>query len=637
MLPYLIAGAIGFVVGKLFEEDEAPKYADGGLMLGEYNDLIDLAKESDYNDFLDETDELSKYYILYRGMDSWDEWTNDSFMGNFLSHAKEYGEYVDGIIVDDSDSEIIYFDNYTFNQLRKNITNIILPSFPIDFEGHNEYKQDFVEKLKEIYKPYFDEGKLSDAMMYLNYDEDDVINFVFNFVFNSTENFEEYYDKKDKDFLVPLLTYYAKNKGYNIISFYASDFGGSDEFVVNDISKYITLSDIWKSVDGNNPDELFNSFDDYADGGSVLLAPNGKPSNLTPEQYKLVRTDTFKNWFGDWEKDPANASKVVDSNGEPLICYHGTNADFYEFENKIGIRGNQFTGSREVKSDVFFFTDNLEYAEKVSNARLENFRGKKNIIISFLNIKNPLDFSVFDFKTEEKFEEIVGELPHNYFGFNDNLNQWWRLFDNDENDITNRVKEKGYDGVILAEETKIITYLSGKYEYNRTVASIKSFGVFNPNQIKLADGTNTTFDSNNPDIRFDEGGKVLGSDYVIKKQQIDNPYSDIIFSNENAKFVEETISIEKLRQLNGFSEDNDEIEQSVSYFNDNGMDEDYYVSKKLMNKIVDGVKLSPIVVDENYKVLDGSHRLSAYSELYYHYSYDYPFDGKLKIYKRISN
>jgi hypothetical protein len=30
MLPYLIAGAIGFVVAKVFEEDEAPKYADGG-------------------------------------------------------------------------------------------------------------------------------------------------------------------------------------------------------------------------------------------------------------------------------------------------------------------------------------------------------------------------------------------------------------------------------------------------------------------------------------------------------------------------------------------------------------------------------------------------------------------------------
>ncbi len=55
-----------------------------------------------------------------------------------------------------------------------------------------------------------------------------------------------------------------------------------------------------------------------------LLAPNGKPSNLNSMQYELVRTPAFKKWFGDWEKDPANASKVVDQNGEPEICYHGT-------------------------------------------------------------------------------------------------------------------------------------------------------------------------------------------------------------------------------------------------------------------------------------------------------------------------
>jgi len=32
MLPYLIAGAIGFAVAKLFEEDETPKYSDGGYI-----------------------------------------------------------------------------------------------------------------------------------------------------------------------------------------------------------------------------------------------------------------------------------------------------------------------------------------------------------------------------------------------------------------------------------------------------------------------------------------------------------------------------------------------------------------------------------------------------------------------------
>ena len=40
----------------------------------------------------------------------------------------------------------------------------------------------------------------------------------------------------------------------------------------------------------------------YAEGG--LIAPNGNPSNLTSEQYKLVRTPEFKEWFGDWENIP---------------------------------------------------------------------------------------------------------------------------------------------------------------------------------------------------------------------------------------------------------------------------------------------------------------------------------------------
>ncbi|MFZ4538165.1 LPD38 domain-containing protein [Propionivibrio sp.] len=72
------------------------------------------------------------------------------------------------------------------------------------------------------------------------------------------------------------------------------------------------------------------------DSSKKLLAPNGKPSNLTERQHAHVRTAEFKAWFGDWEKH-ANAenpvaslwgddtvSKVVDENGEPLVVYHGS-------------------------------------------------------------------------------------------------------------------------------------------------------------------------------------------------------------------------------------------------------------------------------------------------------------------------
>lgn len=58
--------------------------------------------------------------------------------------------------------------------------------------------------------------------------------------------------------------------------------------------------------------------------GTFMKAPNGKDTNLTEDQWLSVRTEAFKSWFGDWEHDPENASKVVDENGEPLVVYHGS-------------------------------------------------------------------------------------------------------------------------------------------------------------------------------------------------------------------------------------------------------------------------------------------------------------------------
>lgn len=58
---------------------------------------------------------------------------------------------------------------------------------------------------------------------------------------------------------------------------------------------------------------------DAKEKSTYMLAPNGKKSNLNERQWAQVRTKAFKNWFGDWESDPENSSKVVDENGEPLV------------------------------------------------------------------------------------------------------------------------------------------------------------------------------------------------------------------------------------------------------------------------------------------------------------------------------
>ena len=98
-----------------------------------------------------------------------------------------------------------------------------------------------------------------------------------------------------------------------------------------------------------------------------LIAPNGEESNLTAEQYKLVRTPQFKEWFGDWENDAENSSKVVDENGEPLVVYHTTDVDFSVFNKKKSKEG-------------FFFSANKE--------RLSAYN-KIKVISVFLSIKNP--------------------------------------------------------------------------------------------------------------------------------------------------------------------------------------------------------------------------------------------------------
>ena len=103
----------------------------------------------------------------------------------------------------------------------------------------------------------------------------------------------------------------------------------------------------------------------YEDGG--LIAPNGKTSNLTPEQYKLVRTPEFKAWFGDWENDPENASKVVDENGEPLVVYRGFNKKSDKGNIfKFGI--NRFKHNRLANRFAHYFTRSKkvakEYAEQ---------------------------------------------------------------------------------------------------------------------------------------------------------------------------------------------------------------------------------------------------------------------------------
>ncbi len=148
---------------------------------------------------------------------------------------------------------------------------------------------------------------------------------------------------------------------------------------------------------------------------TLFLAPNGKKSHLSPSQWLLVRTKAFKAWFGDWENDPANASNVLDENGEPLVLHHATVHSFNAFDKeKIGS-----STDAGVLGAGFYFARNhwTHYGY--------------NDMACFLNLRNPLIIESGEQLYHLRFENKDSRTKF------DNLNADW-------------VKAQGYDGVIMA-------------------------------------------------------------------------------------------------------------------------------------------------------------------------------------------
>jgi hypothetical protein len=161
----------------------------------------------------------------------------------------------------------------------------------------------------------------------------------------------------------------------------------------------------------------------FKDGG--MIAPNGKPSNLTPEQYKMVRTPEFKVWFGDWENDPENASKVVDENGEPLVVYRGdTSSSKKGFVFKKGFNQIGYINKDRLPNQYFhYFVNNydvaLGYADSVVDNHNEKvkYAGKgklwqPKVTQYFLNIRNPIDITPNNrlFPTYNEYVNIIKTL-----------------------------------------------------------------------------------------------------------------------------------------------------------------------------------------------------------------------------------
>lgn len=296
------------------------------------------------------------------------------------------------------------------------------------------------------------------------------------------------------------------------------------------------------------------------------LAPNGKPSKLNKMQYDQVRTPAFKEWFGDWENDPANASKVVDENGEPLVVYHGTssqyksyfineNGDFVDNTNGVYIDNhdfNEFNNDRlNASSDKgkggFYFAGDYVYTPE-ENENLATTPYKATDIASGYSIapSEIVDIPAY-YKIEAEIKEKIGDDADSPFLMPEHLKATYHQLKRKQDELTGAARGSNViPAYISLKNPKIVDFFNRhkitesridvrEKNYRNNAALVNStikeaqkegydgvifngindeysqmeggkYGrvviAFNPNQIKSAIGNTGAFSKTNNDIRY---------------------------------------------------------------------------------------------------------------------------------------
>jgi hypothetical protein len=185
------------------------------------------------------------------------------------------------------------------------------------------------------------------------------------------------------------------------------------------------------------PDELMT----YGDPHEFIYIPRTKEAGYqryldqfergNKEAAKLVQpadagqaavrpfTDAFKAWFG--------KSAVVDADGQPLRAYHGTTADFAQFDPTV----SKATDDGFYGKGIYFSTDPEMAGGYATRDLGEGVVPGGNVRPVYLNIENP--FKTWDMQTvKRRFGETSAEQ-------------------------TTNMKKAGYDGVFKYDENNVIT------------------------------------------------------------------------------------------------------------------------------------------------------------------------------------
>jgi hypothetical protein len=212
------------------------------------------------------------------------------------------------------------------------------------------------------------------------------------------------------------------------------------------------------------------------DGQGRLLAPNGKPSNLNERQWKQVRTKFFNDWFGDWENDPQNSSKVVDANGEPLVVYHGSpDARFISEDATFKSQKERYGFGGEL--GVHWFASSENTAKTYADVRraFDYQSADPGVISAFLNIRDPIKIDAGGKKWRDA--QKIGKTS----------------------DVIDQAQREERDGVIIDNVKD--NYQTGVVKGDRPTTT---FSVFRSAQIKSAIGNAGTFSARSNRIDYSQ-------------------------------------------------------------------------------------------------------------------------------------
>jgi len=184
----------------------------------------------------------------------------------------------------------------------------------------------------------------------------------------------------------------------------------------------------------------------------------------------VTNTDAFKDWFGN--------SVIRNPDGSPKIMYHGTAADFTEFQPK--------------QANAIFVTDSPEFADEFT-VRSEKYlteRGEeagRNIMPLYVRAEKPFDYENKD-HIKQVLQRVKQNNPDYYTDFDLTLmgatmgNGSWKSIE--DSAIQNAIRSLGFDSFYIEENDR------------------KNLGVFDPNQVKSAIGNEGTFRRDTGDIRY---------------------------------------------------------------------------------------------------------------------------------------